>query len=368
MRAHELHTIGGNNIESSTTTINMSSPSFEEFRSKHKTMTHAMTVILFFTLVLLVSFAISIPLVFTVSTKSIQTSNSIRSATFNNNVLSRTSLHEPCTCGCPTIEPSLNDEDSNITSRIINGQTVRAHSWPWYIRLLAYDPEKETIQGCGATLLTQKHFLTAAHCVHGHVPPNIFLIAGQHTRARNLTASDIHYVKNVYVHEGFNGNAHNDLAIVTSEEPLRFDSYVSPICLANPTSPLLQPNEELVAIGFGTISNAPDNATFPDYLQQVIVKYVSTTNPNCSRIFGSNNALHPGQMCAGSPGRNVCSGDSGSALMRRRRLPNTETYFWEQIGIASLSKDCGWKTTWPDVYANVPYYYDWIMATINRAT
>ncbi|CAF2913205.1 unnamed protein product [Rotaria sp. Silwood2] len=253
------------------------------------------------------------------------------------------------------------------TARIVNGETVRAHSWPWQLFLLAYDPETKLSTSCGATLLTQRHVLTAAHCVHGYLPPNIFLFAGQHARNFNTSLTDTHFVNKVYIHEGYNANAYNDLAILTTEEAFRFDSYVSPICLATPNSSLLQATEELVAIGWGRTSGQPETLRVPKYLQQVKVAYMPTSNPNCSGIFESEYTLHPGQMCAGNPGHNICRGDSGGPLMRRMRLTNTETYYWQQVGVASLTNRCGWNSTWPDIYTNVPYYYDWIMTTVKHA-
>src|SRR5579871_2651839 len=118
-------------------------------------------------------------------------------------------------------------------------------------------------------------------------------------------------------------------------QPLRFDSYIRPICLATQKSPILQSNEELVAIGWGRISAEPNTNIRAENLQQVKLVYVTISNPNCSEIFRPIVNVHPGQMCAGKPGYNACQGDNGGPLMRRIRIPNTETYFWQQVGIAS---------------------------------
>ena len=42
---------------------------------------------------------------------------------------------------------------------------------------------------------------------------------------------------------------HNGVAILTTKQPFRCDSPVSPICLIDRNSPHLQDNEELIVIG-----------------------------------------------------------------------------------------------------------------------
>ena len=36
--------------------------------------------------------------------------------------------------------------------------------WPWIASLGSFNDLNEWVHQCGATLITQKHFLTAAHC------------------------------------------------------------------------------------------------------------------------------------------------------------------------------------------------------------
>ncbi len=39
-------------------------------------------------------------------------------------------------------------------------------TWPWMSSLGYFDEENTWKHQCGATLITHKHFLTAAHCVN----------------------------------------------------------------------------------------------------------------------------------------------------------------------------------------------------------
>ncbi|CAF0960665.1 unnamed protein product [Didymodactylos carnosus] len=354
------HIVEHNNIN-----LNLKSASLQEPQQKHGKVVCGAIALFIIVLLLVIALVISIALVFTIGVKATRSDESSNTANSTSTILPVSPLFEPCNCGCPSVEPLFSDETAAATARIVNGETARAHSWPWQILLVMYDPETKLEYRCGATLLTQRHVLTAAHCVHGFFPPYMVLFSGQHARNLSISLIDVRVVNKVYIHESYNSHAHNDLAILTTEEPFRFDTYVSPICLATPNSLLLQANEELVAIGWGRISGQPETFIYPEYLQQVKVAYVPASN--CSRILEPTTVLHPGQMCAGRPGHNACSGDSGGPLMRRMRLANTGTYYWQQMGVASLSKDCGWNSTWPDIYVNIPYYYDWIMATVKRA-
>jgi secreted trypsin-like serine protease len=312
-------------------------------------------------LILSIVLAVGIALIFTIGPKLYK-----RSINTESSNLSVSSLYEPCTCGCPSIEPIFNNR-TKASGRIINGETARTHSWPWQMLLLVIDRNQIPISFCGATLITDRHVLTAAHCVHQYVPPFIFLFPGQNTLNFSIPLTSGYMVQKVYIHEGYNVLLHDDIAILTLGQPLRFDSYVHPICLATPNSPILQAQEELIAIGWGRISAEPSTSNYAQNLQQVKLSYVPASDSDCSEIFRPVTNVHPGQMCAGKTGSNACQGDSGGPLMRRIRISNTENYYWQQIGIASKTIDCGWNSTRPDIYINIPYYYHWIMKTVKRA-
>jgi len=325
----------------------------------NKMIKRSIIILSIIAIILSIILLISIILFFTIGLKIIQQNNSLN--------ISKNFLYSPCKCGCPSIEPLFNDK-KKTTSRIINGEISREHSWPWQMILLLIDVNRNPLSFCGATLITDRHILTAAHCVHQHILPFIYLFAGQHIfNFNNISLTSAYRVNKMYIHEGFNVLLHHDIAILTIEQPLRFDSYIHPICLSTPDSPILQDNEELIAIGWGRLSSQPGTIIYPENLQQVKLFYIPTSHPNCSQIFQPITNVHPGQMCAGKIGSNACQGDSGGALMRKIPISNTNNYYWQQIGIASKTIDCGWNSTWPDIYINIPYYYNWIRKTVQRA-
>lgn len=309
--------------------------------------------------ILVIGLTVSIALLFTLGVKAIRNQNT------DNSFISP--LGQPCSCGCSTIKTNFQNQSVQLNSRIINGETAAAHSWPWQVLVLIVNRNKEPISFCGATLITDRHILTAAHCVHQTFPPYIYIFTGKHALNFSVSLTTGHLVNKVFVHEEYNTFAYNDIAILTIENPIRLDDQVKPICLASPTSSALREKEDLVTIGWGRISSAPDTNIYPEYLQQVELFYIPNYHPNCSEIERPMVPVHAGEMCAGKPGHNACMGDSGGPLMRRVQLSQSNDYYWEQVGIVSKTVDCGWNSTWPDVYANVAYYHDWILSILERA-
>jgi len=64
------------------------------------------------------------------------------------------------TCGRPTIAPTV-----SVTERIIGGVEARAHSWPWQCNIRYKYLSPPWGQWCGASALSDRYVLTAAHCM-----------------------------------------------------------------------------------------------------------------------------------------------------------------------------------------------------------
>jgi V8-like Glu-specific endopeptidase len=166
--------------------------------------------LLIVSIILVIALVLSIVLVFTIGLKAAKGNNS------QEENLPESPPFEPCACGCPSIEPIFT-ERTTATARIVNGETARPHSWPWQMLLMIVDEDQTPLFICGATLFTDRHILTAAHCVHQYVSPFIFLFSGQHTFNLSVSLRSGHQVNGIYIHEGYNAYYQNDIAILTIE-------------------------------------------------------------------------------------------------------------------------------------------------------
>lgn len=60
------------------------------------------------------------------------------------------------------------DGRSAITKRVLNGSSADDHLFPWAVKLYRVD-ERGKLGLCTGSLISDRHVLTAAHCVYGLV-------------------------------------------------------------------------------------------------------------------------------------------------------------------------------------------------------
>lgn len=58
------------------------------------------------------------------------------------------------------------DGRSAITKRVLNGSSAHDHLFPWAVKLYRVD-ERGKLGLCTGSLISNRHVLTAAHCVYG---------------------------------------------------------------------------------------------------------------------------------------------------------------------------------------------------------
>ncbi|XP_076296054.1 proclotting enzyme [Lasioglossum baleicum] len=243
---------------------------------------------------------------------------------------------EPRGCGMST----------KFRGRLVGGQPADPGEWPWMAALL----RKRESRYCGGVLVTDRHVLTAAHCVHRYTPRDItvrlgeydFSIAPEESGALDFAVSEIR------VHPYFDRISYeNDIALAKLHRPTVFNDRVWPVCLP-PTGWTFE-NENAIVTGWGTgYYGGPVSAI----LMEVGVPI--WPRDQCVRRF--TRRIPETMMCAGAyeGGRDACQGDSGGPLLYR--LANGR---WVNAGIVSWGIRCG-EPGRPGVYTRVNAYLDWI--------
>ena len=69
-------------------------------------------------------------------------------------------MPENASCGVPAVKPSV-----TLSQRIVGGVEARAHSFPWQCSIRYKYSSPAWAQFCGASVLSDRHVVTAAHCV-----------------------------------------------------------------------------------------------------------------------------------------------------------------------------------------------------------
>jgi len=271
-------------------------------------------------------------------------------------------MPKPGVCGISTIKPKG-------SSRIVNGEAVIPHSRPYQLLLVGFFPNGTAKHYCGASLVKTTHVLTAAHCVKGYAAADIRIYPGVHNFTNNLLVKENGVpVRQIFIHESYAENGlNNDVAVLRLQVEIAVDNVkVGLICVAEKSTVACNPNDPVVASGWGSTIGDPNRppSSRPLELQQVGLQCVANSQADCKPLTYLLGIFEQkAKMCAFARNKAVCFGDSGGPLVRERTLPDGRTYL-EQVGIMSGTVDCSFTQPRPDVYANVRELSAWILTKI----
>jgi len=239
-----------------------------------------------------------------------------------------------------------------VDSFVIGGTDANQGEFPWQ---LSQQRQSGTAwsHSCGASLLSQRYALSAAHCVDGAAATILRVIAGLHDRT-NTAGTTTSNVASYQMHEQYNnGDATyaNDISILT------LATLIQPVAgrIAFATLPANNLNNFANAVcvisGWGRTSSTN---VLPNTLQKANVTILNLLD--CTQMAGTG--IWTSHICVHDPNGNAgaCNGDSGGPT----NCPSgTNTVV---TGIASfvfaLANQC--LTGRPSVYTRTSAYLAWI--------
>jgi len=223
----------------------------------------------------------------------------------------------------------------------ISGDSVTApNQYPWMVRL----------PGCGGSLISDRHVITARHCVYPFVNSTVKL--GAHDQYNRSAYQEVE-VEDAYFPPGvplwndieykMNPDGCHDLAILLLKEPVKFNTTVQPVCLPS-RDDLVHVGQKAMAMGWG-VNEYGDSS---ELLKHLDVEIIATKEEG----YCGENFFSTGRKKFASNGvlEGALHGDSGGPLVYKDPMSNS----WKIIGVLAVL----WQTT--NSWHKVTAHLDWI--------
>lgn len=233
--------------------------------------------------------------------------------------------------------------------RIVGGTLTSAGTRTYQVRLY----RDTSPLACGGTIIADNWVLTAAHCVNNpQAEANRVRVGFTRTSG---TGGTYHTVDRVVRHPSSNGSIVYDYALLRISGTFASTLERVAIPTADVVQAVGQPGNNVIVSGWGLTS---EGGNLSDDLREITIPIVS--DATCRQSLGTSAGSFDdaSMVCAGSAGKDSCTGDSGGPMVAAY---NNRTW---SIGVTSWGPGCARPNTY-GVYADTLHVRNWILEQIN---
>uniref|UniRef100_A0A3P9P787 ST14 transmembrane serine protease matriptase b n=1 Tax=Poecilia reticulata TaxID=8081 RepID=A0A3P9P787_POERE len=234
--------------------------------------------------------------------------------------------------------------------RIVGGQASREGEWPWQVSL-HFRGQGHT---CGASVLSRRWLLTAAHCVQDDPAFRLTGCALQLWQKNSF----IDFQVRIVVHPDYDRvSLDGDIALMELEPDLVLNQNIWPVCLPS-AAHHFPAGQEAWITGWGATVEGGEALRFYGVLQKARVRIINSTV--CRTLL--RDPLSDRMLCAGvlAGGVDACQGDSGGLLAVTD--PSGRVFV---AGVVSWGEGCALRNK-PGVYTRVTRFRNWIRDQTGR--
>ncbi|CAB3222120.1 unnamed protein product [Arctia plantaginis] len=217
---------------------------------------------------------------------------------------------------------------------IVQGTPYNRGDVPWLVAIYR-NTRNDLAFICGGTLVSDRHVITAAHCMHLRSVRTSYQNMLVKIGVYDLSAwdDDITVTRTLIdakSHEAYNSSSlENDILILTLRLPVKFNEYIRPACLWSGDTTLQRVVDTSgIVAGWGEQYNGGPKAGIPNLVHLPIVSTDTCRAKNAA--FHQLTSSHT--LCAGDlKGSGPCKGDSGGGLYIQHEGK------WRLRGVVSIS-------------------------------
>lgn len=260
--------------------------------------------------------------------------------------------------------------------KIVGGKETTPDKLPWHIHLHNWRAV------CSGALISDRHILTAAHCMNKRWTKSYQVMAGGTGQWRDLV--NIGKIASVKVHEEFDKkNLVNDIALITLKQPVVFSKTVKSIPLVGRDFSVYELIDQTryhkyTVSGYGVTDGGRRSQTLkytdtlkpiPPFTDRNYWSDISNrqthlgTEQDVNQVYTEEMAYKANWIISAKVDSSACNGDSGGPAVAFDKKFGKKVL----VGLTSYgTTPCSEYSYGINFHTNVSEYLDWIEAAINE--